>query len=396
MYYLLYVIFFLSVLLYGSVYIGPVTPRQFMTIVMFIYLFMNKKLFLDRILKLYICFIFCYILSNTLTGFFSSSLKFVFSFFLVAIIGYIATANLFRKKNGYSFLMYTIIIIGCFNSLVTIFQLLRINALDPLLNILNLKTGFNAFTDGASNYSIADNNVFIFALPGIFLDAVSNGYFSAVAAICSLYLPYVRNKLISYIPWLFLMGGCFATQQRTSLIGAFICSLLIFYYMFRYDSLHGKSLSRLFPVFILSIILIILSSISFTMETRFDDLTNMESRTDLYNDSIEFISDNIFFGGINLFFSKYHEYPHNFFFNSFIAGGLIGAFFIFVIIFIQFRSSIRLLRKIKTTHVLIPLLALLSMFGASLMHNQSIVYGDFLYLCFSSFLVNGLIHSKLE
>lgn len=45
-YYLLYLIFLISSILYGSLYIGPVTPRQIMSVVMIVVCIKEGYLFL--------------------------------------------------------------------------------------------------------------------------------------------------------------------------------------------------------------------------------------------------------------------------------------------------------------------------------------------------------------
>lgn len=395
MFYFLYIIFFISSLLYGSYYIGPATPRQMMTVVMFGYLMMNRGLFVDKYMKTYAVFIFFYVLSSMNSGYTVEAIKSIFSMYLVAYVGYVATTRLFQLKKGYDILLYTIIAVGCLNSLVTICQLLHIEALNNIVNAFHLNEGYDDLISKNSNYSRSEENVFIIAIPGLFQDPVTNGYFSSVAAICALYLPYKKLRLDRFIPWIFLMVGCFASQQRSSLGTAVICSLLAFYFILKYTKEKGI-LPKLMPLLILACIIYFLSADSLNIVTRYDDLFNMDSRNKLIDSSLEFISENLLLGGIDKFFELYQVYPHNIIFNAVIVGGLFGALPIFIILWKQMKRSITIFRLApKDVKCIFPIMSLFSIFGASLMHNQSIVYGDFLYWCFASFIVYFEINHEL-
>lgn len=384
MFYALYIVFFISAIFYGTLYIGFITPRQLMAILMFGYLLINGKLFFDKYMKIYAIFVFFYFLSNFLDGYIVETIKFIFAFFFVAYVGYVATTYLFRTKRGDSVFFYTIILLGCLNSIVTIGQLLHFEPVTILINSLHLNEGYDAMTAKHSNYSIAGEDEFVFALPGLFQDPVTNGYFSSVAAICSMYIPYRWPKFISFFPWLLLMLGCFATQQRTSLGTAVMCSAVAYYYIIKY-----MNKNRIVPILFLAIIITFLTTYSFDIETRFDDMLNMDSRNKIYDVSLNFISDNLFLGGINSFFEKYNVYPHNLISNALIVGGLFGAIPIFIILFKQIKLSFFIMYHSKyNINLILLVLCLFSMLGSSLMHNQSIVYGDFLYWCFAAFLIS--------
>ena len=62
-YYLLYLIFLISSILYGSLYIGPVTPRQIMSVVMIVVCIKEGYLFFDKYAKLYFGFVFFYLVA---------------------------------------------------------------------------------------------------------------------------------------------------------------------------------------------------------------------------------------------------------------------------------------------------------------------------------------------
>lgn len=393
---LLYILFFVCSLLYGSWYIGPVTPRQLMAVVMLMYLIIKKKVVFDKYINIYLGFISFYLLSNILSGHSIDAIKFVVSFFMVACIGYWATLYLFEIRNGLKVLIYTIICIGLFNALVTTDQLLHYNIFTSIVDTLHLSDGFEVFSDKHTNYEDSTGNEFIYALPGILQDPVTNGYFSAIATISALTLPLVYNRIYNYIPWLLILIGCFATQQRTSFVGAILLSFVILYYItFNIDSNKKNKNTWYIPTILLVSSLFFLLNNSISMETRYDDLFDMSSRTNLADYSFEFIRNNFFFGGIFTFFEQYQVYPHNLLFNALIVGGFFGAILIFIILSFHIKSCISIFSKRKKDLLsLIPCFVIVSMLGNSLFHNQSIVYGDFVYWCFAAYLTKKATKKK--
>ena len=105
-YYLLYLIFLISSILYGSLYIGPVTPRQIMSVVMIVVCIKEGYLFFDKYAKLYFGFVFFYLVACFSTGGFDIALRNLLSYYLVAFVGYQSTRMIISKYRGARFVLF--------------------------------------------------------------------------------------------------------------------------------------------------------------------------------------------------------------------------------------------------------------------------------------------------
>lgn len=63
--------------------------------------------------------------------------------------------------------------------------------------------------------------------------------------------------------------------------------------------------------------------------------TSMTGRDKIYQFAWSYLKDNMLLGGIYSFLNETHRMPHNFFFNAFLYGGLVGGIAITTVVTMQ-------------------------------------------------------------
>ena len=115
---ILYVLFLIGQLLYGSFYIGGiVTPRQLMTIVMLILCYRMDMIRFDKYIKAYVIFILFFGISSALGGHMDLFFRQFVGLYLVAYTAYQSTKILVHKYRSENLIFYTFASVGVSASL---------------------------------------------------------------------------------------------------------------------------------------------------------------------------------------------------------------------------------------------------------------------------------------
>ena len=369
----LYVLFLTCQLLYGSFYIGGVvTPRQLMTIVMFIACYRIGMIKLDKYWGLYLIFIIFYGMSSALTGYFSQYSRQLIGFYMTAYVAYQSTKVIVGKYKAEALIFYTFAAIGLFDAIVTIGQYLYMPWANDVVQVFHFEgsenlSEFQDFHESLEGYTV----------PGIVGD-VMNGYFLPLACIFVWYNRNVMFRFLNFLLWSIVMVGLFFVQQRTGFATGIVASIFIMYQLLSNRmGFVAKALFFIFTIIALSVFWIYGSEFVEESGSRYALGGDMSTRSDLYSRCIDYIFDNPW-GGIFDCGNKVGM-PHNLFLNAFIYGGYIGGLFVLYIIFEQFKICVRELIHINVREnfaLLLVILAWFSFFICSLAHNLSIVTGD--------------------
>lgn len=382
---LILILFIISSMLFGSYLIGPFSIRVYAAIALIIYLLYRRIVRKEHFnlpyssIWIYLLFLFFTLIAKIFSGPFEIDgfFKDLFAMHLIAITSYIAIDLLVKHPKQIRAILILLIIIGLFNSIVSILQyngnpsgfiIGQFFATSEIEYISNLETRFLVSSElqlGA------------FAVPGIFGHGASNGGMNATLCILSLYFIFSKEKRLWWVALIiFAIGiaGSFVVQERSPMGLLAIFTLLT---IWKYSS--KKVLIPLYAIgcFIL-FYFDLFSSLDPEKIGRFTDITKFDSeRQQLVQNAIVFIADHWFLGGDYLYHQLYGMTPHNFILHALIYSGLVGAltvFALFIKIIID-AGRIFIYDKIGIPAFFFGC-ALVIFLANGFMHSSSLITGD--------------------
>ncbi len=376
---ILYVLAIVCWLMYplGPVILG-LTPRQLMAVVMFfVCLYEERTFWGDKYTKLYFVFFLFFGLSSIIGNRFEPFIRRFIGDFLVSIIVYWSTKILCQKYRSVNTLIYTLLIIGGFDAVVTTFQVFHIGWLNGVLGTLNLINTEDAIYE----WIASDRDLIGVAIPGICSSSVVNGHLLMSTTILSMYLFRDKFRIWALSLLIILLVGLFFAQIRTP----FFLSLIMAVYLLYKRIGRSRSYFKIFSGAAITIGLILLVPQAMRMlmsgSSRYAELgLNMTGRDVIYSQSVDYILTHPF-GGYFHFVESTGMWPHNFFLSAFLCAGWIGALFIIAVIVIQLYEVIkRLFGKNSDSSYLMAVAGctLIALISDGMFHNLSYVNGDIL------------------
>ena len=391
---ILYLFFLISVLVFGSYIIGPLTLRVWAVIVMLSYLmfsaFNNTVYKKNKYISLFVVYMVLLLLAMSINGDAEIyGLKWIVANHVVSIIVFVATYYVTKdnRQNRMDVIIMTLIILLVINSLITIAQYFN----EPIgwtISFFFLQGRNEGIVSFQESYQSLETLAGLARTPGIFDSSVENGIFLGSFGIIPFY--FIKRdswilKIVSIIAIVLSLIACFMCQERAAM---FILSASVLF--LGYKSMKNNAWSFLAAI---SVLIILLYSIDFSSidAGRFQEV-GMENtiRKNIWGAIGPFLSDNLLVGGANQFVRVSGHLPHNIFFNAFVFGGLLGGITVIILFFLFLIKGVRnmLLKKTNISNCAIAL-AFLSILAQSLVHNSSIVSGDVMtFLLFSLLFVS--------
>ncbi|MDD6150483.1 MAG: O-antigen ligase family protein [Bacteroides sp.] len=374
-------IFILSVVLFGSITVGPLSIRVYVTSVMMLYLVsktINNRSFKyipigHSLLRLYIAFLVLMGFSLMFNGeiFEYDYFRKLLAYHLVCIVAFLAIE---RFVNNYINLQRIILLLSLtllLNNIVTILQYFD--------SSMGWAIGM-AFDDIESNIDYASTHETMLGAsqtPGIFGGVVRNAFYIAVIGPLVLTFTDIRNKkfirLLGVIIVVTSVISCFMTQQRTA-----FALILLSLGVCMYSEFRRK------PILVLLFALTI-CGLLYRYRLSTDDLGRFADNTDdmrrgLYVAAIDYIAQHPIFGGPMEFQRTAGLSSHNLILDSWIFAGF-GGFIIMLILFIKtiikgVKTMIVGLRKNQDGYMIFTALSALNATLYGLLHNTSYLTGD--------------------
>lgn len=374
---ILYTLFIISQLLFGSFYIGPVTPRQVMTVVMLFICWKNNGLRLDKYFGLYIIFIFGYILAQLFTGYFSEMIRLLLGYYLVSYVAYQSTKLLIRKEGSAILLMSILFFIGIVDALISIGQMYQV----PYTHEISLLFGTNLLGDIYDAMSERSQDTMMgYTVPGI-LGAVPNGYFLSAITLLCFYNKKAKLTMINIAFVMFFVFSTFIVQERTALVACLVLSFFSLY-KFLYSQNEFSVLKKIlvFSILLISVIYIIPNLLDSIMQgdSRYAMGFSLgDERGEISQRAIDYLFLHPM-GGINEFSATNH-YPHNLFINMFMFGGILGGSAALFLFMKQLYLLVKIVFSVVSPYN-VQQFVFVMMFTCytinSLTHNLSIVTGE--------------------
>lgn len=368
---IVYLIFLVSMLLLGSVSMGPLTIRNIMTVIMFFYCFTEGYYKLDRYFALYLCFIFFFIVSSAVSGDFGNALKKTLSYYFVCYVTYQATKCVILKYGAGDIIVKTLLYIGIIDAIVTIGQFFG----NPLAYAMFEAIKPKGISGDMLEYFSTSGTLIGVVIPGL-VGGVANGYL--LSGVCALAF-YDKNseiKLRNIALVLFLLAALFMVQERSGIVAGVLIVAMLFVKYLRYRFNLYVLLLFVLALFFISPVVVDFLLAEQSKFVNFDH--SIEQRLGFVGQTFDFLRENPW--GSIYEYGRTHEFPpHNVFLNSFIYAGVLGAPFIIVLIIIQFVQIIPIFFKKLTTNsqqILLFGCVYITYTLNSMFHNASLVTGD--------------------
>lgn len=372
---LLYALFVISSIVYVKQRFLPLlTLRQLMAVIMFVACIANDKTVrVDKYFKIYLGYIVCYGISAAFTGYIEDFFNRLIGDFFVAYVMYWSTSLICVRFKASDVLISTLVFVGAFDAIVTVFQALSIHILDPIINALDLIS-----YERLADWQASRDTLMGLAVPGIVSHPVVNGHFLLLCYILSLtfFINKINLKALLFCSILFV--GVFFCQQRAGFILAIVLTIYIVFKLFNRGGGATKwIISFLAIVLILSIIPALYEKLM-SGNNRYAELgLDSSGRNYLFNAAWNFYLKNPLIGGYRAFCVENVLPPHNFLVSTLLAGGIFGAAFMFIMVFQQLKSIIKvLLSKHGDMVQIIAGTTFIALLTNSFAHNISLMNGD--------------------
>ena len=376
----------------GSTQIGPSTLRVYMTCILLIYLFLNKRKFQhirvdSNPVRLYVAFIVITLLAKALSMSFIGNgvdeiqifLKRIFSLYLVAIVGYYGVSYIINSEKKVRQVLAVLVIIGCVNAIISYLQYIG-NPYGMRIALM-FNAGEGDYMRAYMNLTGAVRDV-NFVVPGIFGTGASNGYMTSSLGVLTLYYvgqQKLKQRIFGIVAFGLAIVGSYVTQERA---GFGLLLALSMFILYKYANEKNKII-----IAVLSVIFLVLYSESFIETLRTEDLGRYsnfvefgEDRYKLLNNALSFIQDNWLLGGEETYHSMRNVTPHNFFLHAIIYSGIFGLITISLLFIVMLKRALLELKKNtnKSIAIIYFASALIIYLLNGLFHSSSLITGDVL------------------
>lgn len=386
---ILFCIYLVISLFYGVVPIfGTITLRHLFTLLMLIMCLWEKGLKLDKFLKWYMVFLFFYILIEVVSGYSSHIFNKLLGTYLASITLYMATKIMITKYDAGRLIILVLVACGVINSVVAIAQFYGSPLAYSIPELLNIDIAEEELLmyeqEDLHGYNV-----------GGLIGAVLSGYFLSATSVLALYNHKGKIAIYNWIVFAIIFFALFLVQERSGFAAGLICTFL---FSAMVSVRNRRTLITMTLVLAVAIVFITrLGSQFFSFEdTRYVTQGMVDyDKIDQAKNALKWVMSNPL-GGANSFYASGGYYPHNFFANALLYGGIFGGMVLIVIFFAQLVKIGKVFHSYmrgKTSSVLLVVLcvAYLCYTINSFSHNYSLVFGGEII-----FLLWAMISSLLE
>lgn len=380
-----FILYIISVLTFGTIYVGSFSVRVLMSVMMLGYLFVyyRKEKVVGHIgyeyMKLYIASLLVMGLMLFVNGdiYQYGFLKKIISHYLICGITYYAINLFIHDKKDLVMLSKALVVLILIDSAITILQYHN----DPIGWVVGQL--FSDISENEEFFENYDSAVGVSITPGIFGHVVNNALNLAVLTPLLFMVVYDKNtsliyKLLSFLTMLVSIYACALTQQRAAFVLLIFQILSLLYYLAGKRKILLVCITILLPAFIF-VGADSFSSMDSDILGRFAS-TQSESRDFLFEKAFEYISSHFLVGGPMRYTAITGYSAHNIILDSLITGGVFLFCAIMALYIKTIRKSFHIIFEIKSQrnnfHVLVLAESLLCLMIYGLFHNVSYMTGD--------------------
>ncbi len=372
----------LYLFLFGSqMHLGPISARNLMTFLFFLYfIWRGGKLQMDLSVKVYLIFLFIYLVSNIINGeFFSIDFLRVFlGNHFACVIAIMVLSTWVNTSSKLIRIIKIIVTLYIINILLSAFQfynsewawLIAIALSEHAVVHSNISSDFIDSGETALNRSI---------VMGITGFVVTNGYF--IAVFCSvvsykIWDKYLKGHIVAIIMIMIALYGAFLTQQRMAMFSVIL--LVVFIVIMK---MKLKSIPVFVALFFIFYSFLILNEVDLG---RFTEESDNSDRFKLFETFSVFVDSPLaLFGGLNQYLQHYGgRVQHNVFLGAWVGGGFFSMVLIVILFFSTCIKSLYLIFKFYNNINFYPIifaLACLVFNFYSLTHSSGLHTGEPLF-----------------
>lgn len=380
-----FLIFLVSVLICGSIRIGPLSLRVYMTILMLMYLIISKRPIGEKKYKVPTNYIYLFLICIGTLGIallINGGLdeyaywERCLAYYLVCVVAYFAVDYSVINKIRIDKIVFVMSLIVLLDAVVTTLQYQNNPLGWSIGSIFSNMDEFAYYLDEHLSYEGVSK------LPGIIGRPVTNGFFLAVTTpmlLIGIGQKKSKKKIFDYIREIFYiltimlaLLAMFYLQQRA----AFFLVLVVIAFHFL-NSFVGHPVKFMLPIAIIILVALFVmpSNIGETELGRLSDMDN-SSRTGLWSSAVNVFLDNPIFGNIIEYKQAVDKTAHNFLLDSLIDSGLFG-FIPMLYLFIKtLIDAFRILLKSNNYYPRVFAYSVLVSMGMGMFHNTSYLTGD--------------------
>ena len=377
--------FLLSIILLGSITVGPLSIRVYATVAMVFFLFYNSTKGRKQIisidhyqLNIYVLFLIWMGIAQLLNGeileyqFFKKLL----AYHLVSIVAFLSIEHYVNTVQDLKNTMLVLIGIMLINNVATILQFVG--------NDIGWSIGM-FFGDNQDNIDFIGTHDTLLGFsrtPGILGNVVNNAFAIAVLTPLSLCLvndsSNIITKLYAILSFVIASLACFMTQQRAAFYLLLFCFAVYLLVAIKKNAI----------IFIVLGVLVML----FVDNLNFDNMdigrlsnTTDDARSELYKHAYAYISEHPFLGGPMSFQKMAGVTSHNVALDSWIFAGFFGFVTMMILICMTVLSAIKtFLRGLKAKgqnrYMIFCSVAVINAMVYGFTHNTSYLTGNVLIL----------------
>lgn len=378
---LFFFVFLLSIIILGSITVGPLSIRVYATVAMVLFLFYNSTKGRKQIisidhyqLNIYVLFLILMGIAQLLNGeiFEYQFFKKLLAYHLVSIVAYLSIEHYVNTVQDLKKTMLVLIGIMLFNNVATILQFVG--------NDIGWSIGM-FFGDNQDNIDFIrthDTLLGFSRTPGILGNVVNNAFAIAVLTPLSLCLvndsSNIITKLYAILSFVIASLACFMTQQRAAFYLLLFCLAVYLFVAIKKNAI----------IFIVLGVLVML----FVDNLNFDNIdigrlsnTTDDARSELYKHAYAYISEHPFLGGPMSFQKMAGVSSHNVALDSWIFAGFFGFVTMMILICMTVLSAIKtFLRGLKAKgqnrYMIFCSVAVINAMVYGFTHNTSYLTGN--------------------
>lgn len=386
---IVYCIYLVICLFFGVVPVfGAITLRHAFTILMVLYCFYEGGVRLDKFLKWYMVFLFFYVLAEVASGYSSIVFSKLLGTYLASFTLYMATKTMIEKYDAGGLIIGVLVVCGVVNSVVAIAQFYGSPIAQTIPDILHIDIA----EEELEMYEKEDlHGYYVGGLMGV----VISGYFLSATSVLALYNRKGKIKVYNWIIFAVIFFALFLVQERSGVAAGLMCAFL---FLTLVSVRNRKTLVTSVLVLIVAFFVITKLGSRFVSfeDTRYvvQGMTD-ENKINQARSAIEWVLHNPM-GGADCYYSSGGYYPHNFFANALLYGGVFGGTVLIGIFIAQLvkigQVCISFIKgKTKSILLVVSCMAYLCYTINSFFHNYSLVLGGEMI-----FLLWAMISSLLE
>ena len=370
---IVYYIFLIVSLFYPTnMAFGPLSIRHILSIIVLALCVSEDGLKIDKFLKWYLGFLFFYTAIEVATGYSSIVFPKLLGTYLASISLYLATKIMIEKYESGTLIIYTLVALGLLNAIEVIGQFFGSPIAQAIPQLLHIQIS----EEDLAQYEKSD--FYGYNIGGL-MGAVNSGYFLSAISVLALYNQKNKISVFNWIIFTIIFFALFLVQERSGLFFGLLCTVLYFV-LFSFGNQKVLSTSTFVFLFISIFVSRYLFSHISIENMRYslvgvNDVRRIDVAINALKWLIRYPS-----GGANSFYDMGGIYPHNFFINAFLYGGIIGGSILIGILFSQLYKIGGIMysyyQKEKYSSLLLACgLAYLCYTFNSFFHNYSLVLG---------------------